>query len=56
MTLRFFPDAHRLKWGKALSGPLIVNSAEENIANFCKILDGNPLFNALYGMYMVNTE
>jgi hypothetical protein len=29
----------------------IVSSAEENRANFCKILEGNPLFSALYGIY-----
>jgi hypothetical protein len=31
----------------------IVNSAEENRANFYKGLDGKPLFSALYGMYTV---
>jgi hypothetical protein len=31
----------------------IVNSAEENRANFCKAVDGKPLFSALYGMYTV---
>jgi glutamyl-tRNA reductase len=31
----------------------IVNSAEENRANFCKGLEGKPLFSALYGMYTV---
>jgi hypothetical protein len=30
-----------------------VNSEEENSANLCKILDGKPLFSALYGMYTV---
>jgi septal ring-binding cell division protein DamX len=29
------------------------NSAEEKRANFCKILDGKPLFSAFYGMYAV---
>jgi hypothetical protein len=29
----------------------IVSSAEENSANFCKILEGKPLFSALYGIY-----
>jgi hypothetical protein len=28
-----------------------VRSAEENRANFCKILEGKPLFSALYGIY-----
>jgi hypothetical protein len=31
----------------------IVNSAEEKRANFCKYLDGKPLFRTLYGMYTV---
>jgi hypothetical protein len=30
-----------------------VNNAEENTANFCKTLDGKPLFSALYDMYTV---
>jgi hypothetical protein len=30
-----------------------VNSAEENKANICKVLDGKPLFSALCGMYTV---
>jgi hypothetical protein len=30
----------------------VVKSAE-NRAKFCKALDGEPLFNALYGMYTV---
>jgi hypothetical protein len=30
----------------------IVKSAENRVT-FCKFLDGNPLFSALYGMYMV---
>jgi hypothetical protein len=29
----------------------IVSWAEENRANFCKILRGKPLFSALYGIY-----
>jgi hypothetical protein len=35
------------------AGEISVNSAEENRANFCKGLEGKPLFNALYGMYVV---
>jgi hypothetical protein len=31
----------------------IVNSAEENRTNFCKGVNGEPLFSALYGMYAV---
>jgi hypothetical protein len=30
-----------------------VNSVDENRANFCKALDGKPLFSAVYIMYMV---
>jgi hypothetical protein len=40
------------KWGKALSGPPIVNSAENRV-NFCKAVDGKPLSSTVYGMYMV---
>jgi hypothetical protein len=29
----------------------IVSNAEENRANFCIILEGKPLFSALYGIY-----
>jgi hypothetical protein len=39
--------------GESCEWTTILNSAEENRANFCKILDGKPLFNALYGNYMV---
>jgi hypothetical protein len=31
----------------------IVNTAEENKQNFCKVLNGKNLFNALYGTYTV---
>jgi hypothetical protein len=31
----------------------IVNSAEDNRVNFCKSLDGKPLFRALYGIFTV---
>jgi hypothetical protein len=30
-----------------------VNSAEENTANFYRVLQGKPLYNALCGMYTV---
>jgi hypothetical protein len=30
-----------------------MNSAEENRANFCKNVDGKPLFSALYSIYTV---
>jgi hypothetical protein len=33
--------------------PTIVRSAEGNRAKFCKVLHGNPLFSAPYGMYTV---
>jgi hypothetical protein len=32
---------------------VIANNAEEKRANFSKILDGKPLFSAVYGMYRV---
>jgi hypothetical protein len=31
----------------------IVNTAEENRQNFCKVLNGRNLFNALHGTYTV---
>jgi hypothetical protein len=34
----------------------IVNSAEENRAKFCKLLNGKPLFSALCGMYTVTMK
>jgi hypothetical protein len=34
----------------------IVNSAEENRGNFCKILEGKPLFSALYGTYTLTAR
>ena len=34
----------------------VVNSAEENRAKFCKLLNGKPLFSALYGMYTVTLK
>jgi hypothetical protein len=39
--------------GESSKWTSIVNSAEENRANFRKGLDGKPLFSALYGMYTV---
>jgi hypothetical protein len=39
--------------GESSEWTSIVNSAEENRANFCKSLDGKLLFSALYGMYTV---
>jgi hypothetical protein len=41
------------KVGESSEWMTIVNSAEENRANFCKILDEKPLSSALYGMYIV---
>jgi hypothetical protein len=37
--------------GESSEWTSIVSSAEENRANFCKILKGKPLFSALYGIY-----
>jgi hypothetical protein len=39
--------------GESSEWTSIVNSVEENRANFCKSLDGKLLFSALYGMYTV---
>jgi hypothetical protein len=33
-----------------------VNSAEEKRAKVCKVLDGKPHFNALYGMHTVTLD
>jgi hypothetical protein len=39
--------------GESTEWTSIVNGAEENGANFCKGLDGKPLFSALYDMYTI---
>jgi hypothetical protein len=39
--------------GESFEWTSILKSAEENRANFCKCLDGKPLFTALYSMYAV---
>jgi hypothetical protein len=39
------------KVGESSEWTSIVSNAEENRANFCKILKGKPLFSALYGIY-----
>jgi hypothetical protein len=52
VTLKSLPNAHLLKWGENSERVTIVNS-KENRANFCKFLDGKPIFSALYGMYTV---
>jgi hypothetical protein len=39
------------KMGESSEWTSIVSSAEENRANFCKILQGKLLFSALYGIY-----
>jgi hypothetical protein len=52
VTLRILLDPQWLKWGKALSEPL-VDSVKEKRANICKGLDGKPLFRALYDIYTV---
>jgi hypothetical protein len=46
---RYTPD----KVGESSEWTTVVNSAEENTANLCKILNGKPPFSALYGMYTV---
>jgi hypothetical protein len=40
-----------VKMGESSEWTSIVISAEENRANFCKILEGKPLFSALYVIY-----
>jgi hypothetical protein len=42
--------------GESPQWTTIVNSAEENRANFCEILDRKPLFSTLYGMYTVTLK
>jgi hypothetical protein len=49
------PNAHWLEWEKA-QRKTIVNSAEENRAKFCKLLDGKLLFSAAYRIYMVRLK
>jgi hypothetical protein len=41
------------KVGESSEWTSILSSAEENRANVCKILEGKPLFSALYGIYTV---
>jgi hypothetical protein len=41
------------KAGESSECTSVVNSMEENRANFCKVPDGKPLFSAFYGMYAV---
>jgi hypothetical protein len=41
------------KVGESSEWTTIMNSGEENRANFCRALDGKPLFSALYGIYTV---
>jgi hypothetical protein len=40
------------KMGESSEWMTIVNSAEENRANFCKSVDGKLIFSALCGMYL----
>jgi hypothetical protein len=39
--------------GKSHDWISIVNTVEENRANYCKALSGKPLYSALYGTYTV---
>jgi hypothetical protein len=39
-----------VKVGESSEWTIIVSIEEENRANFCKILEGKPLFSALYGI------
>jgi hypothetical protein len=40
-----------VKVGESSEWDSIVNSSEKNRANFCKAVDGKPLFSAVYCMY-----
>jgi hypothetical protein len=43
-------DTYQLRWGEAVNGRTsIVKTAEENTANYCKVLAGRTLLSALYG-------
>jgi hypothetical protein len=39
------------KVGESSEWTTILSSAEESRANFCKIVEGKPLFSAPYGIY-----
>jgi hypothetical protein len=58
-TYRVFSETENLarctpaKVGDNSDWTSIMNIAEKNRANFCKVLDGKLLFSALYGMYTV---
>jgi hypothetical protein len=39
--------------GESSDWTSVVDSAEENRANYCKVLSGKTLFSALYGTYTV---
>jgi nitroreductase len=43
---RYTPSA-----GQSEQWSSIISTAEENRQNFCKVLNGKNLFNALYGIY-----
>jgi hypothetical protein len=49
--IEIFAKCTRAKVGESSEWTTIVNNAEENKANFCKILKGKPLFSAPYGIY-----
>jgi hypothetical protein len=53
VTLRIFAGAHLLKLEESSEWSSIMNSAEENSANLCKVLHGKLLFSDLYCMYAV---
>jgi hypothetical protein len=44
------------KVGESPQWTTILYSVDKNRANFCKVLDGKPLFSTLYGMYMVTLK
>jgi hypothetical protein len=51
--IEIFAGCTPAKVGESPQWTTIVNSAEENRTNFCKYLDGKPLFSTLYGMCTV---
>jgi hypothetical protein len=51
--IKNLPGCTQTKVEESSEWTSIVNSAEENRTNFCKGLDGKPLFGALYSMCTV---
>jgi hypothetical protein len=47
---------HTAKVGEKLGVDDYLSNAEENRANFCKILEGRLHFSALYGIYILTVN